>query len=105
MSVWLYTLRPTRLEMLTEGPTEDEGRIVAEHFAYLKALVEQGSVLLAGRTSDAGPDTRGLVIFEATDEGAARAIMEADPAVVQGVMTGTLQPYSIALAGRIPPRP
>jgi hypothetical protein len=30
--------------------------------------------------------------------------MEGDPAVAQGVMSATLQPYAIALAGRIEPR-
>lgn len=103
MAHWLYTLRPARPEMLTEGPTEGETRAVGEHFAYLKGLVEAGSVLLVGRTQDAGPETRGLVIFEAEDEAAARALMEGDPAVSQGVMTATLQPYAIALAGSIPP--
>ena len=105
MAHWLYTLRPTRPEMLTEGASDDESRSVAEHFAYLKRLVEEGRVLLVGRTQDAGPETRGLVIFESETEDEAREIMEGDPAVRQGVMHALLQPYAIALAGRIPPTP
>jgi uncharacterized protein YciI len=105
MSHWLYMLRPTRLAMVVDGPTEEEARIVGEHFAHLRRLVGEGVVLLAGRTQDAGPETRGLVILEAPDEAAARRIMESDPAVAGGVMTATLQPYAIALAGRIAPTP
>ena len=39
-SQWLYTLRPTRLEMVTEGPTEAESAALSEHGAYLARLVE-----------------------------------------------------------------
>ena len=103
MATWIDTLRPTRPEMLTEAPTEAESTAVGEHFAYPKGLVAEGAVLLVGRTQDAGPETRGLVIFEAVDEEAGRGLMSADPAVLTGVMSATLQPDSIAPAGRIEP--
>jgi hypothetical protein len=35
-------------------------------------------------------------MFWAADETAARAIMEGDPAIVHGVMTGELFPYRVA---------
>ena len=44
-----------------------------------------------------GDKTFGLVIFEATDEPAARAFMESDPAVTGKIMTAQLHPYSVAL--------
>jgi uncharacterized protein YciI len=47
---YLYTLHPVRPEMLAHGPTPEEADIVAQHFAYLKQLTEQGVVVLAGRT-------------------------------------------------------
>jgi len=59
-SQWLYTLRPTRVGMVTDGPTEAESVALGEHGAHLARLVEEGVVLLAGRTQDAGPETRGL---------------------------------------------
>jgi uncharacterized protein YciI len=40
------------------------------------------------------------VIFEAESEDAARAFMQADPAIVAGVMTATMHPYSAALLGK-----
>ena len=97
MSEWLYYLKPTRLEMLTEGSTPEEDEIVSRHFAYLSDLTEKGLMILFGRTQTADESTFGIVIFEAEDESAARAIMENDPAVKNGGMTATLYPYKVAL--------
>jgi uncharacterized protein len=95
--LWLDTLRPTRLEMLTAGPTEREQKIVGAHFAYWQELARQGTALLVGRTQDAGAQTVGIAVFEAADEAAARALAQADRTVCEGVMTSTVQPYRIAL--------
>ena len=97
MSEWLYYLKPTRLEMLTEGSTPDESEIVDRHFAYLKDLTEKGIMILMGRTQNNDESTFGIAIFEAEDEAMARTIMENDPAVKNGVMTATLYPYKVAL--------
>lgn len=97
MMLWLNTLRPTRLEMLTAGPTEREQRIVGEHFEYWQALAAQGTALLVGRTQDAGAQTVGLSPFEAPDEASAVALCQTDPTVSEGVMTSTVQPYRVAL--------
>ncbi|MCC6070444.1 YciI family protein [Massilia sp. GCM10020059] len=69
----------------------------SRHFERLKKATADGKVILAGRTTEQMDKTFGLVVFEADDEKAARAFMEADPAVVAGVMTATLHPYSVAL--------
>lgn len=97
MQLWLNTLRPTRLAMLTAGPTEREQRIVDEHFDYWQALAAQGTALLVGRTQDAGAQTVGLSVFAAPDEASAVALCQADPTVREGVMTSVVQPYRIAL--------
>lgn len=97
MSEWLYYLKPTRLEMVTEGSTPEEAEIVGRHFAYLKDLTEKGVMILMGRTQNNDESTFGIAIFEAEDETAARAIMKNDPAVKHGVMTATLYPYKVAL--------
>jgi uncharacterized protein YciI len=97
MPQFLYVLRPTRLEMLTDGGTPDEERIVGEHFAHLQHLTEQGVAILLGRTLNNDERTMGIVIFNADDDAAAHAIMESDPAVVNGVMTAELFPYRVAL--------
>lgn len=98
MNEYLYVLKPTRLGMLTdEGPTEDEQRIVGEHFAHLQNLHSQGTVILAGRTLNADETTMGLVIFRSESDEEAERIMLSDPAIINKVMTATLFPYRIAL--------
>lgn len=96
-SQYLYTVHATRLEMLTQGPTSEEKAIVDAHFSYLRDLTEKGTVLLVGRTQNNDETTFGLVIFQAGSEEEARAIMNGDPAVAQGVMQARLYPYRIAL--------
>ncbi len=96
MNQYLYTLKPARLEMLIKStPAEDE--IVGRHFNRLKALTEQGVVILAGRTTNEDESTFGIVIFEAETDRLAQELMENDPAVKEGVMTAKLFPYRVAL--------
>jgi uncharacterized protein YciI len=83
--------------MLTDGPTADEARVIGDHFAYLQGLLAAGSLKLAGRATDAGERTFGIVVFEAVDSAAAAALMAADPSVREGVMAVELFPFRIAL--------
>ena len=93
---WLYIVRPTRPEMLTQGPTAEEMATVGRHAAHCDALGKAGVMLMVGRTQTTGPETVGLAVFLAEDEPKARAIMESDPAVKEGVMSAELFPYKIA---------
>lgn len=96
-SEFVYVLRPTRPAMLTQGPTERERAVVAEHFNYLKSLCEQGTVVLAGRTITNDERTFGLCVFRAASEPAARALVMADPAVRENIMTADLHPFRVAM--------
>lgn len=100
---YLYTLRPTRIAMLAEGPDEREARVVGEHFARLQRLCEAGVVLMAGRTLTTDERTFGIVVLVAESEAAARELMEQDPAVAGGVMSAELHPYRVALWARESP--
>lgn len=99
MNQYLYIVRPTRLAMLTEGPTEAEMTALGGHFAYLQNLVAEGTVILFGRTQNNDEKTMGLAIYEAADDAAAQRILDNDPAVVHGVFTGEVFPYQIAGLG------
>lgn len=97
MSDFLFVYRPSRLEMLTEGPNEAEQTAVAAHFQYLTQLHEKGDLAFAGRTQDAGPDTVGLAVVHADSLNEAQTLLDHDPAVAQGVFVGTCQPYAFAI--------
>jgi uncharacterized protein len=97
MPHFLYRLQPTRLGMLTEGPTEREASIVGEHFRYLQGLVAEGVVLMAGRTLNNDDRTIGIVVFVAESEAKAAEMMGDDPSVKQGVMKAEVFPFGLAL--------
>ncbi len=100
MQEFLYRLQLVRSDMLVSGPTAQEQAIVAEHFAYLQDLTARGVIILVGRTLTTDASTMGLTIFQAESEEAAREIMNGDPAVKKGVMTGTLYPFKVLLRGK-----
>lgn len=94
---WVYVLKLVPRLHDDKAWSKDDERAVGEHFKRLQKLTAERTVILAGRTTESGDKTFGLVVFEAADEAAARALMEADPAVLAGVMTATLHPYAVAL--------
>jgi uncharacterized protein len=97
MKQFIYRIQPTRVEMLTVGPTERESKVVAEHFEYLQSLVATDIVLMAGRTLTADDRTFGIVVLVSASEAEATRLMQNDPAVKQGVMKAELFPYQVAL--------
>ena len=97
MAQFLYKIQPVRPEMLTEGSTETESRIVGQHFSYLKDLMEKGVLILAGRTTNTEYSSFGIVLFNAESIEAARRVMHDDPAVKNHVFRGEVYPYSISL--------
>jgi len=95
---FLYTVQATRPEMLTEGPTEQEAAVIAQHWAYLQNLHQQETVVFVGRTLLKDEEgSFGVAVFKAETEDAAFAIMESDPAVQAGVMDAQLFPFQILL--------
>src|SRR5262245_55306997 len=98
MAQFIYRLSLVRPALLIDGPRKAEAAIVSRHFGYLQKLKVQGSLILAGRTLTTGPETFGIAIFEAEDDAQAQAIMSADPAVAEGLMTAELFPYRVAIA-------
>ncbi|HYC69978.1 MAG TPA: YciI family protein [Opitutaceae bacterium] len=90
---YLYFLRLVERLHAEAAWTPADEEAVGRHFRHLKAAVERGQVVLAGKTDETGDRTFGLVIFEAPDDDAARAFMESDPAVAAKVMTAELRPF------------
>jgi uncharacterized protein YciI len=90
---FVYIVKPFK-ENFNETATKEENNTVGEHFLYLKQLLEQGILILAGPELNA---ESGLVIIETGSEDKARAIMENDPAVKKKVFSAKLYPYSVSL--------
>lgn len=99
---YIYYIHPVREGFITE-PTPDESRKVGAHFEYLKKLMGEGTVLLAGPSTD--PPYTGIVILKAKDREAAEAIMNQDPAVRGGVFRARLSPIALSLVGNLTPTP
>jgi len=94
---YLYVLRLVPRLHDPGAWTERDHASVAAHFRRLQAATEQRTVILAGRTQEPLDKTFGIVIFEAGSDAQARAFMESDPTVQDGVMVADLHPYSLAL--------
>ena len=90
---YLIVLKPSRATFVADA-TEAKSAVVGEHFEYLKKLLADGVLIMAGRTDGA---EMGLVVLTAESEQAAEAIMNADPAVKAGVFSAKLYPYRLAL--------
>ncbi|KQW49173.1 hypothetical protein ASC77_10800 [Nocardioides sp. Root1257] len=94
MPSWIYLLHPPRPDFAATM-TDEESTVFGEHFAYLQQLLADGVLVLAGPTL--GTVNTGIAVFEAPDEAAARAVMEADPTIVHGVVTGELREMRVSL--------
>jgi len=82
--------------------TNQDKTALDRHLTRFKHAIETGELILAGRTQEPGDKTFGIAVFEASDEAAARAFMENDPAVVAGLMTAELHPFAVALQRKNP---
>lgn len=97
MPTYIYRIQPVRPEMLSGTPTDEEAQITAEHFAYLKRLMEAGVLILAGRTLNSDYSSFGIAIFKASDDDHMRQITAGDPGVAKKLFRAEWYPYRIAL--------
>ena len=100
--LFLYTLRPKRLAMLTEGATPDEQAIAARHWIYSQDLLARGAVIFGGRTLNRDQGSFAFVIIRAPSLDAAREIAEHDPAVIGGVFAAEVFPFQPMLMSTWP---
>jgi uncharacterized protein YciI len=77
------------------GPSWQNGKPLAEqpigdHVAYVSALFEKDTLVAGGVVSD----THGRYVVSAKDLSTARALVEADPSVAEGLFSVTVKPWS-----------
>jgi uncharacterized protein YciI len=92
---FLIRIQPVRATFVTDA-TKEEGKIMGDHFQYLKKLTAEGKVVLAGPSIN-GEKTFGLIVVETDTEEEARSIMENDPSYKAGIQKGEVLPFTIAL--------
>jgi uncharacterized protein YciI len=94
MAEWIYLIHPPR-EDFAATMTDAEQEAWGRHWERIKRLYDEGSVILVGPTL--GSVNTGICIFEAPDEDAALAFMQADPTIADGFATGELRPMRVSL--------
>jgi len=67
-------------------------KLVPEHVAYMNRLHEQDVLIAAGPFGDG---SGGLILIEAENEAAAKAVAEGDPFVSQGAERYTLKGWEV----------
>jgi uncharacterized protein len=77
-----------------EDMTPAEEEIMGEHFEYLKKLVAEKKVVLAGPV---WKPTFGMIILRVDSEAEARAIMADEPSVVKGLHNYEMQEMVLSL--------
>jgi uncharacterized protein len=75
MSEWLCIIRPPRPTFIEDASPEEQD-VMREHFAYLKSLLQDGKLILAGPSLD---PPFGIIVLEAETEDEARRLVAADP--------------------------
>lgn len=93
MPHYLIIYRPPR-ETFADDANPEEIAVIERHFEYLKQLLSEEKLLLAGRAENG---RLGIGVIAADDEPAARTIMESDPVLTEGVFSGELLPFRLAL--------
>lgn len=90
---FVYIYKPFK-ENFNETATEEENKIISEHFLYLQNLLEKNILIFAGPEINA---KFGIAVLETNTEEEAERIMKNNPAVVNKVFTAELYPFRVSL--------
>jgi uncharacterized protein len=94
MAEWIYFIHPPR-DNFAATITDEEEAVWSEHFQRLKRLLAEGVLVMAGPTL--GSTNTGIAVFEADDEAAAQAIVDADPIFAGGWARAELREFRVSL--------
>jgi uncharacterized protein YciI len=90
---YIYLTRPR--PGFINSMTVEEAEIMDRHFAYLRGLLAEGRLVLAGPCLDGA---FGVVIMRAPSAQSAREAMANDPAVRAGIMQSELHRFRVSLS-------
>jgi uncharacterized protein YciI len=92
--IYLLKLSDPKLNDRSEW-TDDQNEIIGDHFTYLKNLMSDNVLIMAGRSVE--ENSFGIVLYKAITREDALEIMNGDPAVKKKLMTAELHEFSLAL--------
>jgi len=98
---FLIRLDPVRLDFSMQNITDAERPVILQHAAYMKSLVDQSQLVMAGHVAEAG-GMWGLVIINAPDADSAAAMLDADPLVKAKLFRGVVLPFRTMMSARPP---
>ncbi len=93
-SQFLLRLDPTRAGFTLQNMTPEEARLATQHVQYLKSLLDSGKMTLAAQAFDP-KGLWGIVIVNAPNLEAARALLEGDPGVKGNMFRGEVMPLRV----------
>ena len=76
-------IKPYRQDFLT-SPNPEESKMISDHFNYLKELLHQKKLYLAGPTL-IPEDPTGIIILEVETEEEALKLIKEDPSIKSGI--------------------
>ena len=85
------------IKLVRKPPTEEDEKIMEQHFMYLKENLDKGVLLLAGPCLDLA---FGVAIYYASSDEEAEEFMKNDPAVINNVVTAEYHPFKISLLNK-----
>ena len=93
---YIGIIKPARDEFMT-NPTEKEIAVMKDHFEYLKNLLAEGKLILAGPATN-NDNPFGILIFKAETQEEAEQMMKNDPSVIAGVQNiKEFEPFTLSL--------
>lgn len=90
---FVYLIRPKRPNFI-DTISPEESSIMERHFTYLKQLLSEEKLILAGPCLDG---SLGICVIRSESWEKAQVIMENDPSVIEGVMSAELHKYRVSL--------
>jgi len=93
MNHFMIKYSPPR-DTFVDDAKPEELAVVEQHLDYLKKLLTDGTLIIAGRT-DRGE--MGIAVVQADNDQIAEKLMENDPLVKFGVCTGQVFRFRLAL--------
>lgn len=81
-------------ENFIQTMTAEERTVMAAHAEHCKTLAAEGRIVLLGACKDGA---RGVLVFRADSEEAAREFFGNDPAVKSGIVEPELHPFTVIL--------